>query len=586
VPAGEADGSSITFILDITLMTLRLRTIIFCLVLVLISSAVFEEVRTHQFVFDDLGFISRNSIVKEGLTWKGFAWAFTTRLMGIWHPVTWLSHMMDCQLFGVAPAGHHLMNLFFHIVNSILLFLLLKFCTGAEWPSFIVAALFAAHPLHVESVAWVAERKDVLSALFWLLTMWAYVWYVRNPGLRRYALVLVYFCLGLMAKPMLVTLPLVLLLWDYWPLKRWASPGAQAPEPVTDHPVGDFSYPRVSLKRLLWEKTPLFILALLFSLVAVYSQNAGAMIVSLADIPLDARISNALVAYVRYLGKIIVPLYLTVFYPHPGNVLPWWQVLWAAFSLALLSFLIIRRAQNYPYLLVGWLWFLGTLLPVIGLVQIGTQAIADRYTYIPLIGLFIMLAWGMADLLARWRCPKFLLPMVAGIMIVVFGTCAWFQVAYWRNAVSLFQHALSVTKNNALAQGALGEALYFRGEVDQAMVHFQEAMRLDPPLGIAGLAWVMATTSNPKFRNGAKALELARMVNQMTCFNQPELLDVLAAAYSEVGNFSDAVSTAQWAAELARASGRTDLAREIQQRLALYQQDRPYRDEAYETFQK
>lgn len=565
-------------------MAPRLRTIIFCLCLILMSSAVFEGVRTHQFVFDDLGFISRNSLVKEGLTWDGFTWAFTTKLMGIWHPVTWLSHMVDCLLFGVNPAGHHLMNLFFHLANTLLLFLLLLFCTKAEWPSFIAAALFAIHPLHVESVAWVAERKDVLSAFFWLLAMWAYVGYVRNPGLRRYALVLIGFSLGLMAKPMLVTLPLVLLLWDYWPLRRWAPQGAAAAE--TGQPVGSFPYPRISLKRLVWEKIPLFILAVLFSLMAVYAQKAGAMVVSLADIPLGARISNALVAYGSYLGKTVFPLHLAVLYPHPGNALPGWKALGSGLGLALLSLMIIRQALRYPYLLVGWLWFLGTLVPVIGLLQVGTQAMADRYTYIPLIGLFIMAAWGMADLMARWRCPKFLLPLVAGIMIAVFGTVAWFQVRYWRDAVSLFQHTLSVTQNNLLIQGALGEALYFRGEVDQALVHFQEAIRLNPPLGLAGVAWVMATTRNPKFLHGAKAVELAKLANQMTSYQQPEPLDALAAAYAEAGNFPEAISTAQRAAELARARGRTDLAREIQQRTALYRQGQPYRDEAYETFQK
>jgi protein O-mannosyl-transferase len=565
-------------------MTPRLRTIIFCLCLILMSLAVFEGVRTHQFVFDDLGFISRNAVVKDGLTWNGVTWAFTTRLMGIWHPLTWLSHMVDCQLFGVAPAGHHLMNLFFHIANTLLLFLLLLLCTKAEWPSFIVAALFAVHPLHVESVAWVAERKDVLSAFFWLLTMWAYVGYVRQPGLSRYALVLICFSLGLMAKPMLVTLPLVLLLWDYWPLRRWAPPGGAALE--TGQPVGNLPYPGVSLQRLIWEKIPLLILVVFFSLVTVYAQKAGAMVVSLADLPLGARISNALVAYVTYLGKTVVPMNLAVLYPHPGNAIPGWQALGAGLGLALLSWLTIRRARRYPYLLVGWLWFLGTLVPVIGLVQVGAQAMADRYTYIPLIGLFIMAAWGMADLAARWRCPKFLLPLIAGVMIVVFGTMARFQVGHWRDAVSLFQHTLSVTQNNVLIQGALGEALYFRGEVDQAVVHFQEAIRLNPPLGLAGAAWVMATTSNPQFLNGAKAVELAKLANQMTSYQQPETLDTLAAAYAAAGNFPEAISTAERGVELARAGGRSDLAREIQARLALYRQGRPYRDEAYETFQK
>jgi tetratricopeptide (TPR) repeat protein len=414
--------------------------------------------------------------------------------------------------------------------------------------------------------------------------MWAYVGYVRHPGLRRYALILICFSLGLMAKPMLVTLPLVLLLWDYWPLGRWAPQGATATE--TGPPVEYLPYPRVSLKRLVWEKIPLLIMVVLFSLVTIYAQKAGAMVVSLADIPLGARISNALVAYVTYLGKTVVPLHLAVLYPHPGNAIPWWKGLGAALGLGLLSLMIIRQALRYPYLLVGWLWFLGTLVPVIGLLQVGTQAMADRYTYIPLIGLFIMAAWGMADLLAGWRCPKFLLPLAAGMMIAVYGTVAWFQVGYWRDAVSLFQHTLSVTQDNLLIQGALGEALYFRGETDQALVHFEEAIRLNPPLGLAGVAWVMATTSNPKFLNGAKAVELAKLANQMTSYRQPEALDALAAAYAEAGNFAEAISTAQQAGELARAGGRADLAREIQQRLALYRQGQPYRDEAYETFQK
>jgi hypothetical protein len=274
--------------------------------------------------------------------------------------------------------------------------------------------------------------------------MWAYVGYVRHPGLKRYALVLICFSLGLMAKPMLVTLPLVLLLWDYWPLRRWAPQGAVAAE--TGQPV-ELPYPRIS-SGLVWEKIPLFILVVIFSLAAVQAQRAGSMVVSLADIPLGARINNALVAYVTYLGKTVVPLHLAVLYPHPGNAIPGWKVMGAALSLALLSLMIIRQALRYPYLLVGWLWFLGTLVPVIGLLQVGTQAMADRYTYIPLIGLFIMAAWGMADLLAGWRCPKFLLPLVGGVMIVVFGTVAWFQVGHWRNAVSLFQHTLSITQNN------------------------------------------------------------------------------------------------------------------------------------------
>jgi protein O-mannosyl-transferase len=567
-------------------MTQHVRTIILCLLLIMLSMLVFEDVRTHQFVFDDLGFIVRNSMVKSGLTWNGLTWAFTTKLMGIWHPLTWLSHMLDCQIFGLDPRGPHLINLLLHIINSLLLLLLLQSCTGATWPSFLVAALFAVHPLHVESVAWVAERKDVLSTLFWMLTMWAYVWYVRYPGWKLYLLMVLCFCLGLMAKPMLVTLPLVLLLWDYWPLRRWAPGGAAATGQGPTSQESIKPYPRLSVGRLVGEKAPLLVPVLLISLVTIYSQETEAMVVSLRDMPFTVRISNALVAYVTYLGKTVLPMHLAVFYPHPGKAIPWWEVLGAALGLIALCFLIIRRARSYPYLLVGWLWFLATLVPVIGLLQVGGQAMADRYTYIPLIGLFIMLAWGMADLTARWRCPKFLAPLVAGLMILVFGTCAWFQVRYWRDAVSLFEHALRVTEENELANLALGEALFYRGEAGRALVHFQKVIRLNPPNGLSGLAWVMATTSDPKCRDGAKAVQLAEAANKMTGYKNPDMVDTLAAAYAEAGRFSEAIATARQALELARAAGKADLARDIERRISLYQQGRAYRDEAYATFQR
>jgi hypothetical protein len=256
-------------------MSQSFRTAFFCVVLILLTVLVFEDVRTHKFIFDDLGFISRNSMVKSGLTWKGFTWAFTSGHMGIWHPLTWLSHMLDCQIFGLNPGGPHLTNLVFHIANTLLLFLLLQFCTGAEWPSFLVAALFAVHPLHVESVAWVAERKDLLSAFFWMLTMWAYIWYVRTNGWKPYLLVLLGFCLGLMAKPMVVTLPLVLLLWDYWPLRRWVPKGAKAAGDARNFPKGSFLHQRVSFERSVWEKAPLFVLVVISSAVTIYFQKTG-----------------------------------------------------------------------------------------------------------------------------------------------------------------------------------------------------------------------------------------------------------------------------------------------------------------------
>lgn len=565
-------------------MTRRHRTTLICLVLILLSVIVFAEVRNHQFVFDDLGFIIHNSMVKDGLTWNGFTWAFTTWHTAHWHPLTWLSHMLDCQIFGLNAAGPHLTSLFFHIVNSVLLFLLLQFCTGEVWPSFLVAALFAVHPLHVESVAWVAERKDVLSAFFWLLAMWAYIGYVRHPGWKSYLLIILCFCLGLMAKEMLVTLPMVFLLWDYWPLHRWVPTGMKVAGKDKIAPGRKCPSQSVSWRRLGWEKVPLLVLAVISSLGAFYSQKTEALVVSLADLPFSARINNALVSYVSYMGKTVWPMHLAVYYPHPGNTLPLWESLGAALVLVVLSCAIFRKALKYPYLLVGWLWFLGTLVPVIGLVQVGGQSMADRYTYIPLIGLFIMLAWGLPDLLAKWRCPKLLMPMISGSMILICATCAWFQVRVWRDAVSLFERAVNETSDNALAQINLGVALYFRGEVDRALKHFQEARCLNSPDSLNGLAWVMATTGNPKFLNGAKAVELATTANELTQYKQPAYLDTLAAAYAAAGSFSEAIKAARQALELARHTGKIDLARDIQTRLSLYQQGRAYQDEAYTTF--
>ena len=324
----------------------------------------------------------------------------------------------------------------------------------------------------------------------------------------------------------------------------------------------------------------------IFSLISIYAQKTVGAVVSLADIPFSVRISNALVSYVSYLGKTVWPIHLAVYYPHPGNTVPLWEVLGAGLILAVLSFFIVRKARSYPYLLVGWLWFLGTLVPVIGLLQVGSQGMADRYTYIPLIGLFIMLAWGLADLFARWQCPKFIMPLVSVVMILAFATCAWFQVRVWRNSISLFEHTLKIIPNNAMIHGALGEALYFRGDINRSIMHFQEAIRLSPANGLDGLAWVMATTGNPKFLNGAKAVELATVANKLTDYSRPAFLDTLAAAYAASGNFPEAVNTARRALELARQTGKMDKAMDIQRRMTLYQQGRAYRDEAYDALRK
>jgi len=475
--------------------------IIACLFLVVATLTVYGDLRNHHFInFDDDRYVTDNPSVQHGLTLKGISWAFTTLHAGLWIPLTWLSYMVDSQLFGLHPGGFLLTNLLFHIANTLLLFLWLLRTTGALGPSFLVAALFALHPLHVESVAWATERKDVLSTLFWLLSMWAYIWYVESPGFRRYLLILVCFSLGLMAKPMLVTLPFVLLLLDYWPLGRWPqkSPGSAKEKSLGSAKKKSLAStkkkslasaknsraqkpePGVPLKRLIWEKAPLLALVVIFSMVTIHAQKEVGALVHLAYIPFPGRLANALVAYVTYMVRTIYPSGLAVFYPYSRDALPLWQGLGASLTLAFISLLIIRQTSRHPYLLVGWLWYLGTLVPVIGLVQAGEQALADRFTYVPLIGLFIMVAYGMADLAARWRAPRFLLPVGAGMVLTALMICTWLQVGHWRNSASLFAHTLQVTRNNALAHNSLGLALLSQGKVDQAITHCEEAVRLRP----------------------------------------------------------------------------------------------------------
>jgi Tfp pilus assembly protein PilF len=457
-------------------MSSRRWQIAACLLLVVATLAVYGQLRNHQFInYDDNVYVYDNPPVQAGLTLKGLAWAFTTNHAGYWLPLTWLSHMLDCQLFGLNPGDHHLTNLVFHMANSLLLFLWLLYLTPSLGCSFMVAALFALHPMHVESVAWVAERKDVLSTFFWLLTMWAYIWYVKRPGLGRYLLILVGFSLGLMAKPMLVTLPFVLLLLDYWPLARLSFQGGRAAAAASPPPG-----PGVALKRLVWEKAPLFGLAALFSLVTFYTQKAVGALWTGKTLPFTMRLANALVAYVSYLGKMFWPARLAVLYPHPGPNLPLWPAVAAGLGLAALSFLALRLARRHPYLPVGWLWYLGTLVPVIGLVQVGRQAMADRFTYVPSIGLFIAVVWGTAALAARWRAPRFLLPVGAGVVLSALAVCSWVQVGYWRDSISLYEHTLKVTGSNPVIQNNLGEAWAAQGQLAQAVAHYRAALRLQP----------------------------------------------------------------------------------------------------------
>ncbi len=430
-----------------------------CIWLILITAVllVYWQVGDHEFInYDDNVYITDNAQVQKGLTSKGIIWAFTTSHTGNWHPLTWISHMLDCELYGLNPRGHHLTNVLLHMANAILLFVVLRWMTGAIWRSGLVAALFALHPLHVESVAWAAERKDVLSTFFWLLTMVAYVHYVNRPGGKRYLLVLVTFFLGLMAKPMLVTLPFVLLLLDYWPLNRFkprAVTGSVEDQSLGFQSSGDDKLP---ILKAVMEKTPLFLMSLFSCVVTVMAQQEAGAISTLEIVPFKLRIANGLVSFVAYMGKMIWPQDLAVFYPHPISDLQIWKPVAAGLFLLIVSTVALWVAQRCRYVLVGWLWYLGTLVPVIGLVQVGEQAMADRYTYVPLIGLFIVVVWGFADLVKGWRSRRWVVSVSAAVMVLALMAGSWLQVAHWKSSVKLFKHALDATSNNYVAHYNLG----------------------------------------------------------------------------------------------------------------------------------
>jgi tetratricopeptide (TPR) repeat protein len=434
------------------------RDLYICLVLALVTLALYWPVTGFDFTnYDDPVYILENTHVQSGFTGENIIWAFTSGYASNWHPLTWLSHMLDFQLYGLKPGGHHFSSLLFHVANTLLLFGLLRRMTGAVWRSAFVAALFALHPMHIESVAWVSERKDVLSTFFGLLTLWAWWSYTRTSSRRTYALALLLFACALMSKPMLVTLPILMLLLDYWPFRR-LMPG----KPPREY------WP------LVREKLPFFALTIASCVVTIFAQQAGGAVDK--ERPFEIRAANALVACIRYIAKILWPTNMAVIYPHPEH-LPIWQVAGAGFLLAAITLLTLRAASRRPFLAVGWLWFLISLVPVIGLVHVGATAMADRYTYLPAIGLFVMATWEISELLAGWSRGRLVLASAAGLLLVGCFLVSSRQLQYWRNGVTLFSHTLQVTADNAIAHFNLGAALDLAGNHEAARYEYDEALR-------------------------------------------------------------------------------------------------------------
>jgi tetratricopeptide (TPR) repeat protein len=452
-----------------------------CIGLAAVTLAVYVQVYRCEFIdLDDGLYVFDNEHVTSGLNWQNVAWAFTAGRAANWHPLTWLSHIVDCQVFGLRAGFHHLVNVLLHVANTLLLFLIFQKLTGARWKSAFVAALFALHPLHVESVAWVAERKDVLSTLLWLLTLWAYVGYVRKPDRKRYLLTVLFFALGLMAKPMLVTLPFVLLLLDFWPLGRFSTALQATADSAGGSKQTSTNVVLKSALPLVREKIPFFLLAAASSVVTFVAQKEGGAVGTKVIFPFGVRIANAIHSYVAYLLKASWPGKLSVFYRYELEGYPSYEVALAALLLISVTVLALRFASRFPYVAFGWLWYLGTLVPVIGLVQVGQQAMADRYTYVPLIGIFVLIAWGAPDVAAKWTIAKKPLAIAAVLLLLACSAATWFQLRYWRNTTSLFSRALEIDKDNYIGHEILGTGLARRGKYQEALDHFREALRYMP----------------------------------------------------------------------------------------------------------
>jgi len=479
--------------------------------------AIYFQVRNFEFIgYDDPEFVVNNPYIRGGLTPASILWALRTGYAANWFPITWLSYMAGVDLYGLASGWHHLTNVFLHALNTVLLFLLLRRMTGAQWPSAFVALLFAVHPLHVEPVAWVAERREVLSGLFWFLSIGAYLNYIERPRTAAYMLLVLAFACGLMSKPMIVTLPFALLLLDYWPLRRWQT---------------------TPLRRLMLEKAPLVALSAVASMTTLAVQHGAGAVSSLAEVPFHFRLENALVSYLAYVFQFFWPARLAVLYPYASDFQPW-QAIGAGALLVAITALAIAERRQRPYLLVGWLWFTGTLAPVIGLVQVGVQSRADRYMYIPLIGLSLMVAWTLAEIADRRAAVRPVAAALAAIGCCALGVVAWSTAAYWRNTITLFRHAVEVTGDNWAALTVLSQALLGEDRTEEAMPYISRALRLRPNLPEAHINFGAALSKRGDFDAAARHYRMALEADP----ENPDAHEGLGVVLTEKGQYEGALA--------------------------------------------
>ena len=561
--------------------------------LIMATFIAYEPIRHNVFVtYDDARYITENADVKRGITAQIFSRGFTQFHSFMWHPLTTLSHILDCELFGLNPPGHHLVSLLLHIANAVLLFWVLSKMTGATWASAFAAAVFALHPLQVESVAWAAEKKTVLSGLFWFLTIAIYIWYTKRPGIGRYILLFLVYGLCIMTKPTVITLPLVLLLLDYWPLERLKT--------------------RRSILNSIIEKIPLLALSGMLAVETIISQRSVEGIVDFEAIPLEYRIANMFLSYIRYVGKLIWPSALSVFYPHPRAAISEAVVVVCILTFLLITAISIWAGRRRRYAAMGWLWYIGTLVPTIGLVQAGSQAMANRYMYIPIVGLLIIIACGVRDFISAHPQWKSVTAVSAIAVLLTLGILTRMQVRHWQNDKELFGYARKVVKANEVVENGYGCGLFEAGQFKEAEIYFRNAIRMNPVffdaqnnLGktfltqgkldeavilfnklvnrrqvssdvLNNLAWLLATCEAPSAEDVNRAIEFAERACELTEYKDFYQLDTLSAAYAASGRFEEAIKTAQKAIDAAKESGQDETVGEIQKRIELYRAGQRY----------